>query len=161
DRSPPRQGLGARRGAGDRRGDPGDRGRPFRQSGRRPPPPGAADHPRLRPARPPEGQGRVTAETHGGPGGGRGGERPSAPRSPVWIARFRDAGRRVAERLLGTHVLWSGVFVAVTLTMLTSQRCGRAYPHLALGEPSPFDVRAIEDVEVPDEVATLQRKTEA
>jgi putative nucleotidyltransferase with HDIG domain len=98
---------------------------------------------------------------NGSGGAGRGPERRTAPRSPAWIARIRDATRRAAERLLGAHVLWSGLFVVVVVTILASQRCGRGYPRLTPGEPAPFDVRAIEDVEVPDEVATQQRKAEA
>jgi len=45
--------------------------------------------------------------------------------------------------------------------MLASQRCAGGYPQLIAGVPAPFTVRAFEDVEVPDLVATTARSQEA
>lgn len=88
-------------------------------------------------------------------------ERRATRRPPAWIARIRAALGRAAERVLSADLVWSGAFVVVLLVLLASQRCGGGYPRLTVGEPAPLDVRAQEDVEVPDEVATRQRRAEA
>jgi cyclic-di-AMP phosphodiesterase PgpH len=88
-------------------------------------------------------------------------ERRSVPRPPAWTFRVRSALGRFAERLLSSNPLWSGAFVVVVLAVLASQRCGGGYPNLVAGEAAPFDVAAVEDVEVPDDVATQQRRVQA
>lgn len=88
-------------------------------------------------------------------------ERRLVPRASKWTLRLRNEVRRHLDRILGSHVVWSAGFVGVVTVLLSSRQCGTAYPHLVLGEPAPYDVRAVEDVEVPDPVATAQRRVAA
>jgi cyclic-di-AMP phosphodiesterase PgpH len=89
------------------------------------------------------------------------GERRRVRRSPKWAARLRDGVRRNLERILGAHLAWSSAFVGVVVLLLAGQQCGTAYPRWAVGETAPYDVRAVEDVEVPDAVATAERRVAA
>jgi putative nucleotidyltransferase with HDIG domain len=83
------------------------------------------------------------------------------PRTPRWAGKARDALRRNVERLLGAHLVWSSAFVGVVMLLLAGQQCGTSYPHLAVGETASYDVRAVEDVEVPDALATGERRLAA
>jgi putative nucleotidyltransferase with HDIG domain len=90
-----------------------------------------------------------------------GGERRGLPRASKWVLQFRQAVRKKLEILLGAHVVWSVAFAGVVVLLLASQRCGNSYPRLALGEPCPYDVRAVEAVDVPDDMASAERRAAA
>lgn len=90
-----------------------------------------------------------------------GDERRGFPRASKAMLRFRQAVRKNLEILLGAHVVWSFGFAGVVVLLLASQQCGNSYPRLAVGEPAPYDVRAIEDVDVPDGMATTERRAAA
>jgi hypothetical protein len=75
--------------------------------------------------------------------------------------QLREAVRKNLEIVLGTHLVWSTAFVGVVALLLASQRCGTSYPRLAVGETAPYDVRAIEDVDVPDDMASGERRASA
>jgi putative nucleotidyltransferase with HDIG domain len=103
----------------------------------------------------------VKGQNGGASATGNGSERRSAARPPSWLRGLRRAVRSAADRVLAADALWSAAFVGVTATMLASQRCAGGYPQLIAGVPAPFTVRAFEDVEVPDLVATTARSQEA
>jgi putative nucleotidyltransferase with HDIG domain len=88
-------------------------------------------------------------------------ERRRFPRAAKWVLQFREGLRRYLEIVLGANLAWSVGFLGVVTVLLASQRCGSSYPHLAAGEPAPYDIRAIEDVDVPDEIATGERRAAA
>jgi putative nucleotidyltransferase with HDIG domain len=90
-----------------------------------------------------------------------GGERRRVPRAAKWLVLLRETARAHLERLLGADLVWSTAFVGVVGLLLASQRCGPSYPRLAAGETAPYDVRAIEDVDVPDDLATSERRAAA
>ncbi len=90
-----------------------------------------------------------------------GAERRRVPRASKWLQQFREEVRKRLEILLGAHIVWSTAFVAVVALLLASQRCGTSYPRLAAGETAPYDIRAIEDVDVPDDIATGERRAAA
>ncbi|HXV76228.1 MAG TPA: HDIG domain-containing protein [Candidatus Polarisedimenticolaceae bacterium] len=77
------------------------------------------------------------------------------------VSRVRATVRRFADRLLGTDVLWSGLFVAVTLSIVAAQRCGTGYEQFAVGEVAPYDIRATYDIDVVDEALTDERRHQA
>jgi cyclic-di-AMP phosphodiesterase PgpH len=89
------------------------------------------------------------------------GEQHELPRAPKWLTRLRAEVRAKLEFVLGANLVWSTAFVGVVALLLASQRCATSYPRMALGESAPYDVRAIEDVDVPDEVATSERRVAA
>ena len=95
------------------------------------------------------------------PGGPGGVERRLLPRAPRWAGRARDALRRQVEALLGAHLVWSSAFVGVVAVLLAGQQCSTSYPRFAVGETAGYDVRAVEDVEVPDALATSERRLAA
>jgi len=88
-------------------------------------------------------------------------ERRGVARASKWLLQFRQAVRKHLERLLGAHVVWSAGFMGVVVLLLASQHCGHSYPRLAVGELPPHDVRAIEDVDVPDDMASAERRATA
>jgi len=88
-------------------------------------------------------------------------ERRGAARASKWILRFRQTVRTNLERLLGAHVVWSAGFVGVVVLLLSSQYCGHSYPRLTVGELPSRDILAIEDVEVPDDTASAERRASA
>jgi len=90
-----------------------------------------------------------------------GAERRTAPRASKLLLKFRERFRSGLDRLLAANLVWSVAFAGVTTLLLGSQHCGSTYPHWAIGETVPYDVRAVEDVEVPDEVATAERRAAA
>ena len=91
---------------------------------------------------------------------GRGGAPPLSARRemgppvPRGAAQVSGAGPR-------RNLAWSVGFLGIVTVLLASQRCGSSCPRLAAGEPAPYDVRAIEDVDVPDEIATGERRAAA
>lgn len=90
-----------------------------------------------------------------------GAERRGVARAAKWILRIRQTVRMYLERLLGAHVVWSAGFVGVVVLLLSSQYCGLSYPRLAVGESPSRDIVAIEDVDVPDEMASAERRAVA
>jgi putative nucleotidyltransferase with HDIG domain len=88
-------------------------------------------------------------------------ERRRFPRAAKWVQKFRERMRRTLEIILGANLAWSIAFLGVVTLLLASQRCGSSYPRLVAGEVAPYDVRAIEDVDVPDEIATGERRVAA
>ncbi len=88
-------------------------------------------------------------------------DRRRAPRSSKWLVRAREQLRKHLEIVLAANAVWSTAFGGVALLLLASQRCGASYPRLAAGEEAPYDVRAIEDVDVPDDMATNERRLAA
>jgi len=88
-------------------------------------------------------------------------ERRGAARVSKWILRFRQTVRTNLERLLGAHVVWSAGFVGVVVLLLSSQYCGHSYPRLTVGESPSRDILAIEDVEVPDDMGSAERRAAA
>ena len=88
-------------------------------------------------------------------------ERRRFPRAAKWVLQFRQTLRRYLEIVLGANLVWSVSFAGVVTLLLASQRCGTSYPRLAVGETAPYDIRAIEDVDVPDEIATRERRVAA
>ena len=74
---------------------------------------------------------------------------------------LREAVRRQLEIVLAANVVWSAAFVGVVALLLASQRCGTSYPRLTAGEIAPYEVRAIADVDVPDDMATGERRAAA
>ncbi len=88
-------------------------------------------------------------------------ERRTAARASKWILKLREAARRNLERLLGAHLVWSAAFVGVVVLLLSSQYCGHAYPRLVVGEAQRRDIVALEDVDVPDDMATAERRAAA
>jgi putative nucleotidyltransferase with HDIG domain len=90
-----------------------------------------------------------------------GSERRRLPRASKWWMRLREAVRKHLEIVLGANLVWSAAFVGVVGLLLASQRCGTSYPRLAVGETAPYDVRAIEDVDVPDDMASEERRAAA
>ena len=77
------------------------------------------------------------------------------------MSRVRAAARARLEMILGANIVWSVTFVGMVALLLASERCATSYPRLALGEVAPYDVRASEDVDVPDEMATAERRAAA
>jgi len=90
-----------------------------------------------------------------------GAERRRVPRASKWLVQLRDTMRRQLEIVLAANLVWSSGFVGVVLLLLASQRCGTSYPRLAVGETAPYDIRAIEDVDVPDDTASRERRAAA
>jgi hypothetical protein len=90
-----------------------------------------------------------------------GAERRHFPRAAKWLLHFRQTLRRYIEIILGANLVWSFSFLGVVTLLLASQRCGTSYPGLADGETAPYDIRAVEDVDVPDEIATGERRVAA
>jgi putative nucleotidyltransferase with HDIG domain len=88
-------------------------------------------------------------------------ERRRFPRAAKWAQKFRERLRKTLEIVLGANVAWSVAFLGVVTLLLASQRCGSSYPRLTAGELAPYDVHAIEDVDVPDEIATGERRVAA
>jgi putative nucleotidyltransferase with HDIG domain len=98
----------------------------------------------------------------GGRGSGPGApERRLVARAPKWALRIRSTIRTYLDRILGSHLVWSSAFVGVVATLVASRQCGTAYPRLSVGDEAAYDVRAVEDVEVPDPVATAERRVAA
>ena len=88
-------------------------------------------------------------------------ERRRFPRAAKWVLRFKQELRRKLEIVLGANLVWSGAFLCVVILLLSSERCGTSYPRLALGEAAPYDIRAVEDVDVPDDIASGERRATA
>ena len=88
-------------------------------------------------------------------------DRRRSPRASRWLMQLRGTLRRNLEIVLGANIVWSTAFVGVVALLLASQRCATAYPHLALGETAPYDVRAVEDVDVPDDMASNEHRAAA
>jgi putative nucleotidyltransferase with HDIG domain len=88
-------------------------------------------------------------------------ERRRFPRAAKWAQKLRERLRRTLEIVLGANVAWSIAFLGVVTALLFSQRCGSSYPRLTAGELAPYDIHAIEDVDVPDEIATGERRVAA
>lgn len=90
-----------------------------------------------------------------------GAERRRVPRASKWLMQLRQAVRRQLEIVLAANLVWSGAFVGVVALLFASQRCGTAYPRMTAGEVAPYDVRAVEDVDVPDDMAIGERRAAA
>jgi len=90
-----------------------------------------------------------------------GGERRQIRRAPPWIVRLRAAVQRTADRVFAANLVWSTALAAVIVLLLAGERCAGGYPRLAVSAPAPYDVLAVEDVEVPDEAATAERRQAA
>ncbi len=88
-------------------------------------------------------------------------ERRGVARASKWILHFRQTLRTHLERLLGAHSVWSTGFVVVVVLLLSSQYCGHSYPRLTVGELMRRDIRAIEDVDVPDDMASAEHRATA
>ena len=88
-------------------------------------------------------------------------DRRGVARVSKWLMRFRQTVRTNLERLLGSHFVWSAGFVAVVVLLLSSQYCGHSYPRLTVGELPSRDILAIEDVDVPDDMASAERRAAA
>ena len=88
-------------------------------------------------------------------------ERRRVPRAAKWLLHLRESIRKQLEIVLSAHLVWSSAFVGVLVLLLASQRCGTSYPRLAAGETAPYDVRALEDVDVPDDMASRERRAAA
>ncbi len=90
-----------------------------------------------------------------------GSDRRGVARVSKWLMRFRQTVRTNLERLLGSHFVWSAGFVALVVLLLSSQYCGHSYPRLTVGELPSRDILAIEDVDVPDDMASAERRAAA
>jgi len=88
-------------------------------------------------------------------------DRRRHPRASKWLMQLRESVRRQLEIVLSANLAWSAAFVAVVTLLLAGQRCGTSYPRLAVGEAAPYDIRAVEDVDVPDDVASRERRASA
>ncbi len=88
-------------------------------------------------------------------------DRRGVARVSKWLMRFRQTVRTNLERLLGSHFVWSAGFVALVVLLLSSQYCGHSYPRLTVGELPSRDILAIEDVDVPDDMASAERRAAA
>ena len=88
-------------------------------------------------------------------------ERRRVPRASKWLSQLRGAIRRQLEIVLAANLVWSAAFVVVVVGVFASQRCGMAYPRLVVGEIAPYEVRALADVDVPDDMAIVERRTAA
>jgi putative nucleotidyltransferase with HDIG domain len=88
-------------------------------------------------------------------------ERRRVPRGSKLLLQLRQTVRKQIDLVLGANLAWSVAFVGVVTLQLASQHCAATYPRLAVGEASPHDVRAIEDVDVPDDLASKERRAAA
>ena len=88
-------------------------------------------------------------------------ERRRIKRAAPWMVRLRAAIQRAADRIFAADLVWSTATAGVIVLLLAGERCAGGLPRLTAGVPAPYDVRAIEDVEVPDEAATAARRTAA
>ena len=87
--------------------------------------------------------------------------RGAASRELSLPSRVRAAIRRGSDRALGADVAWSAAFVAITVTLLASQRCAVSYPTFSAGDVAPADVLAHTDIEVVDSALTEPRRQQA
>ncbi len=88
-------------------------------------------------------------------------DRRRVPRAAKWLQQLREAVRKQLEIILAANLVWSTAFVGVVALLFASQRCGTTYPRLAAGETAAYEVRAVEDVDVPDDMASGERRQAA
>ncbi len=74
------------------------------------------------------------------------------------IARLRDAGRQSVDRVLDSDLLWSTLFVVVTLALLAAGGCGSRLGALRAGEFAPHDLRSPIDYDWVDDRSTDERR---
>jgi len=88
-------------------------------------------------------------------------ERRRIPRGSKLLLQLRQTVRKQIEMVLGANLAWSVAFVGIVTLQLASQHCSATYPRLAVGEAAPHDIRAIDDVDVPDDLASKERRVAA
>ncbi len=96
-----------------------------------------------------------------GTSSGESGTTPRLSRRLSFPSRVRAAVRRGFDRIFAADLAWSVAFVAVTLAMLTSQRCAVTYEEFEIGDVAAADVVAHTDIEVVDHSLTDPRRQQA